>query len=246
MTGVLEEALAEACAELARAMAQPDAADSVLPGIAAHAGSVLGVRTTALVLEDGAERSVVGATDGLVTSLLDAELKLREGPTVDAFDTGTASRVHTLVDVGEAWPRWVSQARALGVGAWLAVPSGAEDATVVVTVGSTRPRHWQDVEVAAAQVLADLASGWVSHTHELARVRRTVEQLEDALENSLVIEQAKGIIAGELGCTLDQAFALLRQHARTHSITVRSVAHAVVHLGLRPPTSHPRTGVTRP
>jgi AmiR/NasT family two-component response regulator len=50
-----------------------------------------------------------------------------------------------------------------------------------------------------------------------------------------VIEQAKGIIAGELGCTLDQAFSILRRHARSKSATVRSVAQAVVELGLRPP-----------
>lgn len=245
MTGDVEGPLAEACADLARAMAKPDAAESVLPGIATRAAEVLGVGMAALVLDDGHGWVVVAAAaDDLMSSVLAAERELGEGPTVDAFEAGTASPVNTLVDVGEAWPRWVAEARALGVGAWLAVPSGGAAASVVLTAASTRPRRWQEPDVAAGQVLADLASGWVAQAHELAQVRRTAEQLQDALDNRVVIEQAKGILAGELGCSLDQAFALLRQHARANNVAVRSVAHAVVDLGLRPPAPHAPEGVT--
>jgi GAF domain-containing protein len=240
MSGDVEGPLAEACAELARTMAGPDAADAVLPGIATHAARVLGVRTAGVVLRD-AEGGIVlaAAADEQLASYLALEQHLGEGPTVDALQDGATYPVHTLVDVRPSWPRWVPEAGALGVGAWLAVPSDTDDATTVVTACSTRPRHWHDNEVAAAQVLANLASGWLAHAHELAEVRRTAEQLQEALDNRLVIEQAKGIIAGELGCTLDQAFSILRRHARSKSATVRSVAQAVVELGLRPPAPPP-------
>jgi len=149
--------------------------------------------------------------------------------------------VDTLVDVGHTWSRWAPEARALGVGAWLSVPSTNADVTAVVSAYSTRPRHWEDAEAAAAQVLADLAAGWIGHAHELAQVRRTAAQLQEALDGRLVIEQAKGILAGELGCSLDHAFALIRRHARSNNVTVREVAHAVVDLGLRPRTPRPST-----
>jgi len=245
MIGDLEGSLAEACADLARTMARSDAATVVLPDVAEHVASVLGVRTAGLVVDGRDGRIVVPEDGSLVPTLWAIEQELGEGPTVDAFADGSSALVHTLVDVGDSWPRWVPEARALGVGAWLSVPSANDDVTVVASAYSTRPRRWQEAEAAAAQVLADLAAGWVAHAHELDQVRRTAAQLQDALDNRLVIEQAKGILAGELGCTLDQAFALIRRHARSNNITVRSVAHAVVALGLRPPPARPPGELTQ-
>jgi hypothetical protein len=244
MIGDLEGSLAEACADLARTMARSDAATAVLPDVAEHVAAVLGVRTAGLVVGGRDGRVVVVPEDGsLVPALWAIEQELGEGPTVDAFGRGDTALVHTLVDVGDAWPRWVPEARALGVGAWLSVPSATDEVTAVVSAYSTRPRRWQEAEAAAARVLADLAAGWAAHAHELDQVRRTAAQLQDALDHRLVIEQAKGILAGELGCSLDQAFALLRQHARSNNAAVRSVAHAVVELGLRP--TAPRPTATR-
>jgi AmiR/NasT family two-component response regulator len=46
----------------------------------------------------------------------------------------------------------------------------------------------------------------------------------------VIIEQAKGLLAGERGITLDKAFAILR----SHNAPIHTVAQAVVDLGLRP------------
>jgi GAF domain-containing protein len=245
MTGDVEGSLADACADLARTMTRPDAENRMLPSIAAHVAGVLGVRTAGVLLEqEGGRVELAAAADELVARLFAVEEDVGEGPTLEAFAQRAPALVPTLVDAGRTWPRWTPEARAHGVGAWLAVPSRTEDATVVVCASSTRTRRWQSSEVAAAQVLADLASGWVAHAHELDRVRHDAEQLQDALDHRLVIEQAKGILAGELGCTVDQAFAIIRAHARRNNVTVRSVAHAVVELGLRPPSPHTPEGVT--
>ena len=72
------------------------------------------------------------------------------------------------------------------------------------------------------------------HASELDRERRTVEQLQGALDSRVVIEQAKGILAAENKISIDQAFALLRRHANDRNATLRAVAEAVVQLGLRP------------
>ena len=245
MAGDVAESLAEACADLVRAMARSDADETVLPGVAVQAAQLLGVRAAGVLLRtsDG-HIDVASAADALIESLSTVEQDLGEGPTLEAFTSGDAVRVNTLADAGQTWPRWIAEARARGVDAWLAVPSHVAGTTVVVCASSTRPRHWQDCEVRAARVLADLAGGWIVRAHELDRVRRDAARLQDALDHRLVIEQAKGIIAGELGCTLDQAFAMLRDHARRNNVTVRSVAHAVVGLGLRPPAPHTHQGVT--
>ncbi len=95
-------------------------------------------------------------------------------------------------------------------------------------------REWSDEDLTAALVLADIATGYLVHASELNQARRTNEQLQAALDSRVVIEQAKGLLAGERGITLDQAFAILRRHARNRNAPVHAIAQAVVELGLRP------------
>lgn len=64
--------------------------------------------------------------------------------------------------------------------------------------------------------------------------RELAGQLQQALDSRVVIEQAKGILAGERGISVDAAFAMLRDHARRRGAPLREVAEAVVNLGLRP------------
>jgi transcriptional regulator with GAF, ATPase, and Fis domain len=232
--------LAAACAELARTMAQPDAADRVVPGVAHQVAELLDIEPTAILLDDvGGPLSAWPADDQLVSGVLAMERDLTAGPTLEAVHQREITFVHSLVDAALRWPEWARGAHALGVGAWLTVPSSASGTTTVVVAATTRPRHWSKGEMADLQVLANLAAGWVTQQHELAEVRRTAAQLQSALDSRVVIEQAKGVLAGELGCSVDQAYQALRDHARRHSVTVRSVAHAVVDLGLRPPLHLP-------
>ena len=53
-------------------------------------------------------------------------------------------------------------------------------------------------------------------------------QLETALDTRVIIEQAKGFLAGRLGITVDAAFELLRRYARSHHLAMRDVSRRVV------------------
>lgn len=57
-------------------------------------------------------------------------------------------------------------------------------------------------------------------------------QLQEALDSRVLIEQAKGIITGTYRISVDAAFERLRRHARSHKAPLRTVARAVVQLGL--------------
>jgi AmiR/NasT family two-component response regulator len=63
---------------------------------------------------------------------------------------------------------------------------------------------------------------------------RLTEQLQQALSTRVVIEQAKGMVAAQRGIGVEEAFGVLRRHARDHNASLQSVATAVVTLGLRP------------
>lgn len=59
-----------------------------------------------------------------------------------------------------------------------------------------------------------------------AQVR--IAQLEHALESRLIIELAKGYLAGRDGITPEQAFDRLREFSRNHHLAIRDVARRVV------------------
>jgi PAS domain S-box-containing protein len=62
-------------------------------------------------------------------------------------------------------------------------------------------------------------------------------QLETALQTRVVIEQAKGFLAGRVGITVDAAFEVLRGYARSHHLAMQEVSRRVVAGDLPPPTA---------
>lgn len=68
---------------------------------------------------------------------------------------------------------------------------------------------------------------------QVRSAQERVEQLQGALSSRVIIEQAKGVLAGELGMSVDVAFEHLRAYARSHNHRVHDVAHAVVCGGFR-------------
>jgi PAS domain S-box-containing protein len=68
---------------------------------------------------------------------------------------------------------------------------------------------------------------------KLRRQQQLSQQLQEALKSRVVIEQAKGITAQRHAVTISQAFELIRAYARNHSASLRSVAEAIVEVGLQ-------------
>ena len=97
-----------------------------------------------------------------------------------------------------------------------------------------RVHPWSADEIGLATAFADIAGSCVEHSVDLDRLRRTVDQLQHALDSRVIIEQAKGMLAADAQISVDEAFARLRKHANDHNASLRSVADAVVNLGLRP------------
>ena len=59
---------------------------------------------------------------------------------------------------------------------------------------------------------------------KLRQQEQLSEQLQEALESRVVIEQAKGITAQQHAVTIDQAYQRMRRHARTSNASIRIVA----------------------
>jgi GAF domain-containing protein len=246
MAGAGEEPLSRACSELARTMARPGALVEVLRSLAVQVAELLDLPGAAVLLVDAAgQLRPTAATHAPGAGLVTTELNLGEGPSLAAYREAAVVFATDLAVDGR-WPRYARDARSAGIRSVLAVPLRVgERAVGTLTVVAVAPRQWEMSEVAAAEVLADLASGYAAHESELEKVRRTADQLQGALESRVDIEQAKGVLVGELGCTVEQAYVILRNHARRNSVSLREVAQAVVHLGLRPPATGTRGATPR-
>jgi hypothetical protein len=64
---------------------------------------------------------------------------------------------------------------------------------------------------------------------------RRCDQLQEALDSRIVIEQAKGVLSARLDLSVDQSFDLLRRAARTHRLSLRDLAAEVVESDTVPP-----------
>lgn len=65
------------------------------------------------------------------------------------------------------------------------------------------------------------------------RAQEVATQLQHALDSRVIIEQAKAFIAADRGISVEEAFEVLRRHARSRNRKLREVAAAVVE-GFRP------------
>ena len=171
----------------------------------------------------------------MIASLQRLEERLQQGPCVEAARTGQIVALGDLDRYPAKWPDYVTLAESLGIPAVAAIPMGT-DREPIGSLGlyDRYGRVWSEEEMASAKVLADLAANYILVASGLEELRATTEQLQQALNSRIVIEQANGIISADRGISIQEAFKDLRKYANDHRASLRTTADAVVHLGLRP------------
>ena len=79
-----------------------------------------------------------------------------------------------------------------------------------------------------AQAFADVATIGILQQRSAHRSSLLAEQLQQALNSRIMVEQAKGVLAERHGVSMDVAFDALRRHARDHNLKIADAALAVV------------------
>jgi GAF domain-containing protein len=229
-----EELVTDAVSGFARTLARISATSEVLHDLAERATRALGAAGAGVsVLESGQVR-FAAATDERSAALERLQETGQAGPGVDACQTAAAVTVAGL-PASRRWGRYQEAAQAWGIAAVASVPMRHNGGCLgALDLYSTARRDWSADDLEVAGILADMATAYLVQARELDRERRANEQLREALDSRIVIEQAKGVLAAERGISVDEAFEVLRRHARSHSASLRSVAEAVVSLRLRP------------
>ncbi|WP_405776967.1 ANTAR domain-containing protein [Streptomyces sp. NBC_00859] len=153
---------------------------------------------------------------------------------------------HALINVdlreqGARWPGFTERALAEGHTLATLLPlHGSTGRPCAVLQLFSGERKLSEAGIESAQRLGDLAMVLRAQGEELGRHRETAGQLSRALDSRVVIEQAKGMLAEQLGAGTGAAFDVLRGHARSHRLKLADVARAVVDRELR--LGGPRSG----
>ena len=158
----------------------------------------------------------------------------QEGPCRDAYETGEVVRVTDVRQESARWPDYSATATRLGVAGVAGIPMRDGDEVIgALNIYSREPREWSDADIAVAVVLADVATSYVLNAAKLHDQEQLSQQLQQALDSRVVIEQAKGITAHQNTVPVDQAYQLMRRHARNNNTSLRVVAEAIVGVGLQ-------------
>jgi hypothetical protein len=212
-----------------------------LERLAGRCAELLGVSACGVLLADHfGELNLVAASAEEARLLELAQLQGAEGPCMDAYRTGTSIQQSNLTGPGQPWPDFARAARAAGFAAVHALPMRLrEERLGAVNLLSDVPGPLDEDTIALGQALADAATIGIVHQRAMARHELIAEQLQAALNSRIVIEQAKGFLAEQLGVSVEKAFDLLRGYSRDHNHKLTAVAADVVEgrLQIRQPGS---------
>jgi GAF domain-containing protein len=194
---------------------------------------LLDVSAAGVILTDGTGGGLsVAAASSERSRLLEVfAVAVDAGPCVDCLRSGEPVVVEDLT-TGTArrrWPRFAAGALEAGFRASHALPMRHRGQVVgVLNLLHTDPHSLTGPDVRLGQALADAATIGLLHERAVRHAETVAEQLQSALNSRIIIEQAKGVIAAQGDISPDEAFAVLRGHARGHGLRLTGLARQVV------------------
>ena len=225
-----EASLARTFVELADTLVADFDVVELLTLLADRCVEVLGVGAAGLMLAgpDGGLRVMASSSEAMrVLELF--EIQAQEGPCLDCHRTGQPVSARDLSTADSRWSRFSAEALAAGFLSVQALPMRLRGSVIgALNLFHLEAGEMPPADIAAAQALADVATIAILQ-HRAAQEAQTLnEQLNEALNTRIAIEQAKGMLAERLDLEMDAAFTTLRNHARNHNLRLADVAHAVV------------------
>lgn len=199
---------------------------------------LLGVNAAGLLLTDQHDHLRLMGASSEQTRLLELfQLQNDQGPCLDCFRTGRAVHCADLTSPpATPWPQFAEQADRAGFRAVSALPMRLRGQVIgAMNLFRAEPGELDAGTAALAQAMADIATIGLLQERAIREGQMLSEQLQRALSSRVVIEQAKGMLGERHTLPLEDAFALLRRHARSHRLNLTELAQAVVARTADPP-----------
>ncbi len=229
MTVERERSVTQAFVSLSNSLVNGFDLVELLSGLTADSAQLLDVASAGLLLADkrGVLHVMAASSEG-TRNLELFQVQRDDGPCLDCYRSGSAVSVADLSSEAGRWPQFVPAAKAAGISSVHAIPMRLlDDVLGALGLFGSGVGALNEDDLSLGQALAHVASVALVAGQALADKNTVVEQLQNALNSRVIVEQAKGFLAHRGALDMDQAFARLRQYARNHNQRLTAVAQAV-------------------
>jgi transcriptional regulator with GAF, ATPase, and Fis domain len=181
-----------------------------------------------LLREPDGKLGLAAASDERARLLEFLQLQTGEGACLEAASTGQPVFASDLHDEKDHWPAWAPAAVDAGFRGVTSIPLRLGGETLgSMNLFSADPGALSGDDLYAARALTQLATTALLAQRRLHDATTLAGQLQGALDSRVVIEQAKGVLAGREGIGLEEAFEVLRRQARAARRPLSEVAREV-------------------
>jgi GAF domain-containing protein len=197
---------------------------------------VVGASGAGIMVMSAASQGSTICTSNEVSALIEElQFTLGEGPCLDAFHHTLPVLEPDLADPRDVrWPAFAPPAVAAGARAIFGFPLRLGAVTVgALNLYRSEPGVLDDDQQADAMVLADVAARSVLSIQSHAAGGTLGRAIEEGSQMRIVVHQASGMVAVQLGVTLNEALVRLRGYAFATDRLVTDVARDVVARRLR-------------
>lgn len=224
------EHLGEVFVELADTLVKDFDVVDFLHNVTVRSVQLLEVDAAGLMLADQrGSLTIMATSDDRAETLELFELQHDQGPCLDSFKTGRAIVNIDLKSSLVAWPKFAAAACDAGFNYSHAVPLRLRDEVIgALNLFCATAVPLSPDDIALAQALADVATIGLLQERSVREQSVLAEQLQSALNSRVLIEQAKGVLAGRTGMEVSEAFRRMRSFARTNGLGLSAVASGVI------------------
>ncbi len=190
----------------------------------------IGVDAAGVMLaQPGGQLQFVASSSESMRVLELFQIQANEGPCVDCYVGGVAVIDASLTEPDERWPRFTPRALAQGYNSVHCLPMRLRGRTIgALNLFRSHEGALDESDIVVAQGLADVATIAILQHQTSLNSRILNDQLSNALNSRIAIEQAKGMISQATTCDMDQAFVWMRTPARNHNERLTDVAARIV------------------
>ncbi|MHA7278014.1 ANTAR domain-containing protein [Arthrobacter sp. Hz1] len=151
------------------------------------------------------------------------------GPCVECYTTGVPVTIRDIAGTKDRWPEFRDAATSQGFQSVHAFPMRLHGRTIgAMNLFRADTGELTDEDVAIGQALADVATISLLQKRTARESDVVNEQLQEALNSRILIEQAKGMIAHIQNISTNEAFQRLRSYSRANSRNLHETAEAVL------------------
>lgn len=203
--------------------------EAVLGRVAELAKDTLaGAAQVSVTLIAAGQASTAASTGPLAIHLDEKQYELGHGPCVDAAQAGETLQI-TDMETEDRWPDFTP--RAVEQGAYSSVSVGLpiqQTVTGALNIYGDKPLAFDDEAVTLAETFASYAAVALSNAHLYRSTAEQAAQVQRAMTNRAVIEQAKGVMAAQQKCTPEDAFSVMTKESQRSNRKLRDIAADIV------------------